>query len=251
MGLKKVFLVCFMLIAAAVLLAVLFPAYKQGRKMELIKKGVIRYICFDEYWQSGILYKRDKPLTMRVIIDGNKFYSEVEDALSFHGTLTSMYQIGLLKPDKAIVTHNFEIEMEKRLEDASVITDTLTLPTDCTPHYDQPTPRKELMMRTAVKTVQGHIEDWARKSIAKYPREVTLVIADFNIDYLMTYILVEPMNKVYRVHLHNPHDYDSDEYERGGWYPFGEQYNPAKSLTEKIRRHGIRKEIILDIPSID
>lgn len=94
----------------------------QGREADLIKAAVVRYVCFDEYWQSGMPYRRDKPLTMRLLLDGKKFYSRLEDALSFHGTLTSMYQIGMLKPERAVVTHNFEMDMKKRFEEGPVIT---------------------------------------------------------------------------------------------------------------------------------
>lgn len=249
MRFKKVVLVC--LIPTVALMLLVATSSAGERQVALIKAAVIRYICFDEYWGGDALYKRDKPLTMRVIIDGNNFYSKAEDAYSFHGNIIPMYQIGVLKPDKAVVTHNFEMDMKKRFAEGPVITTTLALPADCTPKYDPTTPKKELMLRTVVRTVQDHLDDWAKKNIAKYPRDLTLVVADFNVDYPRTYILVEQTNKVYRVSLHNPQDYDSDEYEREGYYPFGEQYNPAKSLIEKIRRHGIRKEIILNISSID
>jgi hypothetical protein len=75
--------------------------------------------------------------------------------------------------------------------------------------------------------------------------EVTLIIADFNIDYPYTYIMVEPVNEVYRVTLHDPQNYDSDEYEREGEYPFGEEYSVSKELLEKIHKHGIIRKITL------
>jgi hypothetical protein len=222
------------------------PCLADEQRLALIKAVVTRDMCLDEHWANEILYRRDKPLTMGVIIDGSKYYSKVEDVYSFHGHSTTLYQIGILKPDRAIITHNFEMDMEERFAEGLVMTTTLTLPADCTPKYDPTTPEKELMIDTVVKTVQKHFDSLVKLGIAKYPRELTLVIADFNVDYPMTYVLAEPKNKVYRIYLHTQQDYDSGEYEQGGAYPLSEAYNPAKSLIKTIRKHGIKKKITLD-----
>ena len=244
MWLRKVLVMCLVSCVGAGLSPASSSADDRTRQIELIKEAVIRYICYDEYWLGGMPYKKNEPLTMKILIfDEERFYSVVEDALYLYGIVISSYQVGLLRPDSAVVTHNFEMDMRRRLAEEPVITTTLTVPPDCTPRYDPPTPRKKLMLRTIVNTIYKTTRNWREKGLVDYPCELTLIIADFNIDYLYTYILVEETNDLFKVTLHNPRDYDSDEYERSGWYPRGMVHVKPKSLLEKVRRHGIKKEI--------
>ncbi len=214
-----------------------------------IKSAIIHDLCREIYLGGGKHYKRDVPLPLKIKIEGNKFYAKLEKlGMSPGGHITQLYQIGLLKTAKtggAVVTHNFERDIDNRFIDKSVINDTFTIPSDCTPRFDTTTPQKELMLRTIVSTMKNQLGDFVKLGIWKYQGEVTLIIADFNIDYPETYILVEPMKKVYGVRFHDPENYDSDEYEREGEYPFGEEYSISKELLAKIRKHGIIQKITL------
>jgi hypothetical protein len=137
--------------------------------------------------------------------------------------------------------------VDRKFAAGPLITDTLTIPTDCTPRYEPLTRQKGRMVETVVSTLQKRLSAWMQRGIATYPREVTLNIADFNVDYPSTYILVEPPVELYTATLHKVSDYDSDEYERDGEYPLGEiRMKPhMKDLLEKIRKHGIVRKIVL------
>jgi hypothetical protein len=67
---------------------------------------------------------------------------------------------------------------------------------------------------------------------------VTLIIADFNVDYPETLVLVEPFGEVFRLTLHGPLHYD----ERGG-YTWVQIFHPSHDDIEAIRQHGIVKRI--------
>jgi hypothetical protein len=213
-----------------------------------IKSAIIRSLCYVVYWGGGDFYYRTGiPLPTKIKIEGNKFYAKIKDVGKYGKPYVSAYQVGLLKTAKtggAVVTHNFEIGMDKDLffKGESVVDDVLTIPTDCTPKYDPMTPKKERMIKTIVNSMKDTFSRWVKTDIAKFPRELTLIIADFNIDYPQIYVLVEPMNEFFRVTLHDPQNYDKDDDE----YMFGEEHRMPKSIQEKVRKHGIIRKIVLD-----
>lgn len=226
-----------------------------ANEVSSIKNALLRRLCFEIYWEWS-----DRPsstLPMRIRIEDESFRIWINDLRVTKKAHMAGYFVGRLRNGRAAIIHSeaYNINLtpsvpgyveNKPLFDAKdVIEDTLILPSDCTPRYDPISPQKELMLRTVVSTVQKTLSSWVKEGIAKYPREVTLIIADFNVDYPSTYILVKPINKVYSVTLHDPQDYESDEYERSGEYPFGEVYNKSKSLLAKIRKHGIVRKIVL------
>jgi hypothetical protein len=212
-----------------------------------IKTAVTRSLCYDVYWGGGRFYRKGVPLPLKIKIEGTKFYAQLQDVGDLGKRSVSLYQIGLVRAESAVVTHNFERGLEKRFLDTPVISDVLTIPTDCTPRYDPPAPQKERMLQTVVSTLKKQLSSFVRAGVWKYPSGVRLTIADFNVDYPSTYILVEPPGHLYSVTLHNPQDYDSDLYERQGEYPFGEiRVRPHhRPLLAKIRKHGIVRKITL------
>jgi hypothetical protein len=137
--------------------------------------------------------------------------------------------------------------MERKFSIGRLSEDAITIPTDCNPRYDPPTPRKQRMLETVINTLQKHLSVFMRSGVSKYQSQITLTIADFNVDYPSTYILVEPPGHLFTVTLHNPQDYDSDLYEREGEYPLREvRVKPHhKDLLEKIRKHGIVRKVTL------
>lgn len=221
-----------------------------------IKNSLSRWLCFERYWEWPI----DRPssiLPMRIKSDDNTFRIWINNLEVTKESHMAGYFIGRIRNGHAAIisreAYNINltppvpgyVKNKKLFEHDSVIEDVLIMPSDCSPHYDQPTPQKELMLQTAVSTMQKRLSEFAKMGIAKYPKELTLIIADFNIDYPSTYILVDQTKEVYSVTLHDPQNYDSDEYERSGEYPFGELYNKSKTLLEKIRKHGIVRKIVL------
>ncbi len=227
-------------------------AEDNGNVTEGIKTAIIRSLCYDVYWAggwgSGEDYRRGEALPLKLLIEGETFYARI-DPIGFFGKNKQPMRaerIGIVRSDQAVVVANSMYgSMDELFATKPIIKDTITIPTDCTPHYDPPTPQKELMLQTVISTMQKQLSDFVRLGIWKYKGEVTLIISDFNIDYPSAYILVEQTKDVFSVTLHDPQNYDSEEYEQTGEYPFGQVYNTSKSLLIKIRKHGIVRKIVL------
>jgi len=222
-----------------------------GNVVERIKTAIIRSLCYDVYWAggwgSGEFYRRAEALPLKLFIEGETFYARI-DPIGFFGKNKQPMRanrIGIVRSDQAVVVTNSKAGMDELFATKPIIKDTITIPANCTPHYDPTTPKKELMLRAVISTMQKRLSEFVKIGVAKYPRELTLIIADFNIDYPSTYILVKQTKELYSVTLHDPQNYDSDEYEQSGEYPFGGVYNKSKSLLAKIRKHGITRKIVL------
>jgi len=186
-------------------------------------------------------------LPLKLWIDGNKFFALI-DPIGFVGKRRKPIQakrFGIDNGDRAVVTSAYAPKLEQSILTKQPIIDTLVIPKDCTPNYDPASPKKEIMLKTVVGTIQIKLSNFVRQGIAKYPRNLTILIADFNVDYPSTYVRVEGINEVYSVTLHDFENYDSDQFEREGEYPFGEVYNKSKELLAKIHKHGIRREITI------
>ena len=80
--------------------------------------------------------------------------------------------------------------------------------------------------------------------------DTKLIIADFNIDYPYTYVIVEPDLKDFLVTLHDIQDYDSEAFEREGSYPFNVLYEISDQIEKKIREHGIIIDVKLESSGI-
>lgn len=232
-----------------------FATERNVDQLTAAKDALSRYICFEVYWW-GRNYPVG-PLPLQVKINQRRFLAWVEDIEASPRIQVIGFYTGRLKDGRGAVIsmsgHNAKLSPPDRTEYEAVagdpIADTLTVPTDCTPTYDPITPQKERMLETVVSTLRIRLSSFVRNGVAKYPKEVTLTIADFNVDYFETYILVDPPNdlagELYTVNLHDPTNYDGDEYERDGEYPFGVR-RLSERLVEKIRRHGIIRKIRLD-----
>jgi hypothetical protein len=221
-----------------------------------IKEALIRWLCYEAYWHRAPEIESGAIVPLEVKIEGDKFliwskdlkFKDLKNMEGYYWGQMSKGKVAIIRSElypKDSTPTNQQVKYRHQFESIRIIKDTLIMPANCTPQYDPMTAHKELMINTVAGTVQKQMSETVRLGISKYPMEVTLIIADFNIDYPYTYILVEPVNKVYSVTLHDPQDYDSDEYEREGEYPFGEEYSVSKELLEKIKKHGIIRKIIL------
>ena len=222
-----------------------------------IKEALSRSLCYELYWQ-GQKYQVGVPLPLDIKIQQERFLAWIDDLKVAQGVRMSGFFIGRVKDGKgvALLDRGYNVDVSPQVpgyaEDrrhfvGGTMKDTLTIPTDCTPRYDPPTPQKERKLQTVVTTMQKQLSSFVRIGAAKYPREITLIIADFNIDYPRTYVLVKPPGELYTVTLHNRQDYDDDLYEREGEYPLGSlRVTPhLKDLLAKIHKHGIIRKIVL------
>lgn len=226
-----------------------------------IKEALTRYLCYQIYWQ-GQNYRSGVSVPLEIKIRQDKFLAWGDSLQLTKRDRISNFFIGRMKEGRGavILMRGYNLNLSPQVpgyaEDrdhfrVDTIKDALTVPTDCTPRYDPSTLQKERMVDTIVSTLQNQLSSLVRSGAAKYPKEVKLIIADFNVDYPETYVLVEPANNfagdLYTVTLHDPKDYDSGEYERDGEYPLGQKtVKPyLKPLLKKIRKHGIAKKITI------
>lgn len=226
-------------------------------QVESIKEALSRIFCYEMYWE-GEDYKLDIPLAIETKIEDKKFYVWINDLKVTERSHIAGFYTGRIKDGKGAVIlrygHNLNITPLSYLYEShrdyfksgTIIKDSLTLPTDCTPKFNPMTPQKELMIKTILSTIKKQFEHHIKIGIAKYPKKLTLIIADFNIDYPETYVIVKETNDIYGMVLHKFSDYDSDEYEREGEYPSAPEFHLSENKIEKIRKHGIIRKIVLE-----
>ncbi len=224
----------------------------------IVKEAITRYLCHEVYWE-GQGYRTGVPLSLDVRTDSARFYAWVHDITNEPRNRISVFLMGSIGEGQTAVAllTGYNEDLGARIPgytrdrryftETPVIGDTLTIPTDCTPRFDPPTPRKDRMLGTVLTTLERFLRSLARAGIWKGPHEATLTIADFNVDYPVTYVLVEPPGELYIVRLHNPQNYESDEYERNGEYPIGEILGEAQlnDLLPKVRKHGVIRKLVI------
>ncbi len=221
-----------------------------ANEVDLVKEAITRRLCYESYWQHGpdVSAKR---LPIIIKIDKEKFNAWIKELyVDKAGIMEGTYE-GILEDGNAIVVNsggsivNYSFMKKKEFwsdsDNKSINRDTLIIPFDCTPNYDTSTPKKELMLRTIISTIQKNFRDFARLNNSKYQNEVTVLIADFNIDYQSTFVLVKGTDDLYFITLHDMQNYYNDEYEKNGEYPLGEVFNKPKNLLEKVKKHAIEK----------
>jgi hypothetical protein len=248
---RKLFLL--ILVCCGITICFWFKPAIAENQLAPIKDALSRSLCYGVYWR-GADHKLEANLKLEVKLEGEKFFVWINDLEITKANHMAGFYIGKIKNGQGAIINGeaYSINLTPPVpgysknrplfETGHVIKDTLTIPTDCTPKYDPASPRKERMLQTIVNSMKDTFSRWVKTDIAKFPRELTLIIADFNIDYPETYVLVEPMNEFFRVTLHDPQNYDKDEEE----YMFGEEHRMPKSIQEKVRKHGIIRKIVLD-----
>lgn len=237
---------------AQALLAMPLAAGDEVQRVDRIRDAVVDALCFSVYWGGNFGYgghfQRGVPVPFRLVMRGDAFYVWLKP-IGFVGPRHDPAEAKLVGTDRggrAVVVSNSAYEWETVFSEGTTIEGSVTIPRDCTPRYAPWSPLKERMVATVVSTMERGLNR-LRGVGDRYPREVELVIADFNVEYPSTYVLVEPANQLFMLTLHDPQDYGSGQYERDGEYPFS--YLVVKphlaELLNKIRRYAIRRHIVL------
>jgi len=236
--------------------AVAAEATRPEDALGAIQQALTRYLCHEVYW-PGQPHRLGIPLPLKITIQETQFWAWIKELQVIKRARMDFFFLGRLKDGKAVVAYPWGYNVallpqsphyladRRRFESGPVLTTTLTLPTDCTPQYDPPTPQKERMLEAIVNTMQQKLSRWVKQGIAKYPREVTLTIANFNVDSPWTYVLIKSSRKLYTVTLH---DLDDDDPEQAGQEYFIKDFSIRpidKPLLAKIRKHGITRKIVL------
>lgn len=224
------------------------------RETSVIAQIVTESLCYDVYWDGGWGpgngYRQGIPLSAKILVDGVHFYVRV-NAVTLEGPNRrplSIDRIGVILPRGPVVTMNYDPGMDSIMREAHQTQ--ITIPTDCTPHFDPTTPRKRRMIDAIENTVRHEIAENIRVLGLKYPSPQTLTVADFNIDYPQTRAILEPgfrtPGELFEVSLHDPLNWDDSSVEHGlGTYATNEKRIrlDMQPMVEKIRRHGIVRKI--------
>lgn len=215
-------------------------------------------MCYDDYWR-GRIFGPGSYIPIKIKFDKDKFNVMASGDLSSGDGLAFFFYTGRFKDGKAAIIRmaGYSTDLngkgkvgpvfEKRRQEftnGNVYKDSMVMPIDCTPQYDPPDAQKELMLHSIIKTVRGMLfSDMKSEGKTNQYSEYTITIANFNVDYPYTYVLIEPTGNILSITLHNVSDYDSDEFERMGQYPWSEMHDTTDAITKKIREHGIVKNI--------
>lgn len=235
-------------------------AIASDERVTAVKKALARFICYTNFWYGGE-YLQGAPLDFELKFEGDRFYITTNDekmkSEKNDERVVGIYE-GSVKNGIGMVEHglSFDIkhlekplpqynEHRRHFETGPIIKASMIVPKDCTPRYDPMTPRKEILIDDIVATFQRMLRRYAAEGLEKYPDKVTLVIADFNLDYQFTFVIIEPVKEVYSVTLHDWDDYQGDRYGRDGGVLTGERTMNvfSRETLREVKRHAIRREI--------
>ncbi len=224
-------------------------------QIEAVKEAVSRFICYQSYWAEwGYIPGQRSP--MEIKCEGEKFFVRINDIRSSTlAPLDTNYLRGRVKNGKGVVAQRIAyngqkgpakplyLEQKGHFENGPVIKDIFIVPKDCTPVFDPTTSEKEKMLETVARSVKDHLSDNIRRGYEKHPKNLTLVIGDFNTDYWSTYVFVRETKRIYHIELHDRDDWDSSYGEHGF---LTKEVRLMDSLVAKTQKHGIIRKITLD-----
>ncbi|MFZ0929599.1 MAG: hypothetical protein WAN11_13425 [Syntrophobacteraceae bacterium] len=226
-------------------------------RISLAKRAIETRMCYDDYWR-GKIFRPGGYVSLEIRFSGENLHVIASGDLAAGDGVGYVFYKGRIKNGQAAITdmsayttsdltgtdqggHSFQ-EMRKKVEGWELYKGSVIMPIDCTPHYDVTSPKKEMMIDSIISTVKYILSIPREGREASRIQEVTLTIADFNIDYPYTYVLVEPIGEVFTLALHDPKNYDS-VVDGHTIYRWVESYRTPDTTIEKIREHGIVKKI--------
>ncbi len=227
MKMKRIISV-FLLCAAFCLLA---GALHAEDRNAMVRDALLRHICYEKYWK-GYDYAPGSTISYEALFAGDRLYVLVDGLrYSDKGSQPDVSEFlrGLLRDgilDMVLSTSMYGwdrgspagmAEYREIFSSKDAIKGTLTVPVDCTPRYDTPTPEKGRMLDKVAYTIRDRLEEMAyyaanKPNLKEYyagyvaADEYELTVADFNVDYPSTSVIVRPGNLLYEVELHNRND---------------------------------------------
>ncbi len=206
----------------------------------------MRAVCYDIYWR-GRDYRPGSVAQAKISLGDKRFRALLEGVQRTRPPQTSLLLMGKTGNGKAgaVVYKGYNTARPTDAElgpfENGGIVETIEIPRDCTPRLDPPTAEKERMMRAVVNTMKDDLLS-QQITVGRVASEVTLTVADFNVDYQNTYVILEGSTpRVFEVALHDPNDYANTEYQLGDSYYAQEIYAKyhIDGLIPRIRKHGI------------
>jgi len=235
----------------AVFTAVPLPAAAEISTSQAIE-AIQRYVCFSDYWEYQDGPALGSMLSMSIRKDGDRAFAWVEDfvrspygqhtasfleVFTFGGRTTiawnQRYPIGIAPGDD-------ELFNRSRVFRNGVEVVPLMVSSDCTPHFDSDTPLKERMLLSIQAVIAQSLSDFNRSGVSNYSRRLTIVLANFNVDYPTVFVLLRETREIFGVHF-GSYFPQPDEI---SVYPIVRTYQ-IEALRPKIEMYGIPMEIEL------
>jgi hypothetical protein len=222
---------------------------------ETVSDAVAKYVCFNAYW-LGRNHPLGKTIKMTVHPEGAWAYVWAERMTLGRGRMDYFFSVFDLRGEP-FATFAAGFPMDDKPSDefyarhrAKVFRDPIrtisrTLPKDCTPKATEKTPLERDMLAAVEQTVRLKLSRWNKQSFSNYSSPLRIIIADFQWHYPETVVFVPETQETIVVTLHNPMNPLEDGDLKEGDLPMGiRPYHPG--VIEKIRKHGIVRDIRLD-----
>ena len=234
-----------------------------------ILKAIANEICYENFWDGNQFYRYGSTVSIALHQVDDVTYAWGDSLYSTPSYVrwTASYMI-YKKGDNFIAESvpGYNIKDESAatifrqkllaLQTATPINVKMKIPADCTPHFQPDTPEKIQMLNKLTKSVADAIDAWQKLPYypekKTYPNPLKIIIANFNLDYPGTHILIpatrEVLGAVFLADSQNPFNQSVyDDYQVVPVIPNeGETYEDVyRGWSPQIEKYGIVREINL------
>lgn len=215
-------------------------------------------ICFESFWWNRGTFRLGKTARMTVRKTGDTAYvwtTELSLVPGVH-TWANFFRV-FFSGDEAIAyaSYGYNVDLltnvpevednRKQATEGGSETVTLQVPAGCVPKFRADSTLKQRMLATVEHTIAKQLAASNRNGGTNYPQSVQLVIADFNIDYPETQVLIPSTGEVFHVAFRDAADPIGRTFMAQGEYPVAEELNHEEALAvaSKILMYGLRRNI--------
>lgn len=220
-----------------------------------------RYVCFDSYWMDNENYRFGETVQLNINSRNDNTYIWVENLESQQFMPSNAGFIQFKSADDALLpvvreffnqnamkdSQNFELR-KSIVFSGTVVHRDFVVPAQCTPEF---LPSSELKAKILVDVRKSIADELAQLDMVasekKYGSSVEVVIANFDIDYPMTFAYLPGSGEVFRIELNSSPDANIGEYLAEGGFPVGFINNSTweTNLKPKIQANALFKGKIL------
>jgi len=228
-----------------------------------ISDALARRVCFDVYWEDRTSVRLGATIPLEIRI-GSDFSYGWTTSLERRPHISKWANYFALKPfsgrEIVVSEEGFDVDavgktanyLEKR---AKVFNDKarsipFKIPSNCEPMFDPKTNAKSQMMSAVVSSIRHQFGDFNENSGTHYPRQLKVIIGNFNIDYPATWIYIDATREVFMVNFSSEESSVAPNNYRNWEYVLQQVDNPDSvfELSKKIRREGISLVVTLESP---
>lgn len=240
------------------------PAEAMEKSSHLLQDTVISQICWQVYWGGDQWYRLGTTETMSVSQAGDMIYawssslSSVPNvdhwvdffSVSNEGGRYVLSDYSGLNLDSEGAKHAFEKKLAL-ISVGGIEKLDISIPKSCNPLFAADTPRKTRMLDDVVSSIAQSLIEANKFRPDSYPIHLSVVIANFNIGYPETFVLVPSKRQVFVVSLSTDADRDGQQIEGDVVNQLAPQYGETadqlyKRIEQKVVKYGVNREINLD-----